>query len=57
MGQRNPAPLENGGNHPSILLGFQPSEVQEFATIHSMVIQTFSNDFMVGFDYLMCFEW
>ena len=30
------SPVENGGKHPIILLGFQPSKmvVQDFATIH-----------------------
>ena len=26
MGQRNPAPVENGGKHPIILFGFHPSK-------------------------------
>jgi hypothetical protein len=35
---RNPAPVENGGKHPIILKGFQPSKVvQDFATINSRI--------------------
>jgi hypothetical protein len=27
MGLRNPAPVESGGKHPIIYIGFQPSQV------------------------------
>jgi len=36
MGQRNPAPVENGGFNP-LFIGFQPKVVQDFATIRRII--------------------
>jgi len=37
MGQRNPAPVENGGNTHPLFIGVQPSVMQDLATILSML--------------------